>query len=824
MKSLLFGVIMSFTVWSFLLAQTTIDNFDSSADDTLYQLNVEGGLSSLTISDNTTDFVEGSGSLNCKAVIGEYHMWGSYTQLIYRTDSTDVLDWSISDSISIWIKVNTPPTHPEWMVFRFHIADRPTPEDPIEEYIYENATVLDYQSGWFQLKVPLLEREQNGNGDLIPDSTGFILAPTTWGGFTYNNRTLDRDKIIGYNIGMITSGFDPVNNLPADSIEVQFDAFERFGARAVPFIIFNGLETPANLGLFTWGQSSVMVEEGTGATPNTNSLKWIQGDEFGNGWTGFGYNISAPINMAGSWIQDSLKFKMKSPSGTGPVRAQFESGANGKNGTVFQPMDDGQWHDYALPLRDFVPQDGTTAFDSSAITVFGIMAEASGVAGREIYLDDIWTGNPDFDVIPPAIPTNLAATPGTFINVITWSDVPGESNETYTVYYSENQISDPDAAGVEVVATRIPENTELLNHVLRAPVDDQSVSYYYAIVCKDESGNKGGVSANTPLVTNMAEGVEVINPTAPTNFAADGDLSDWAGIAPFEMFPDDGSGSVVTNTTIDDDADLSVLAYVAMDSDNLYIAFDVTDNIVNRWASANSWENDAPDLYIGLYNWHGAPHTSLQGGAEPDYHFRFNSNQAIIDNGAHVLFDSSNANYYWEEKFDPGYIVEAKIAFADIAAVTGDNLFSPLVGMRVPFDISINDADTGIREGILTYSPFNEDLSYQDVSRWLYTWIGGAWTDVESEDNVILSYDLSQNYPNPFNPVTQIRYTLEQSGNVTLRVYDVLGKAVATLVNENQNAGKHAVDFNASNFASGVYLYRLEAGSFIQVKKMILMK
>jgi len=824
MKSLLFGVIMSFTVWSFLLAQTTIDNFDSSADDSLYQLNVEGGLSSLTISDNTTDFVEGSGSLNCKSVIGEYHQWGSYTQLIYRTDSTDVLDWSISDSISIWIKVNTPPTHPEWMVFRFHIADRPTPEDPIEEYVYENATVLDYQSGWFQLKVPLLEREQNEAGDLIPDSTGFILAPTTWGGFTYNNRTLDRDKIIGYNIGMITSGYDPANNLPADSLEVQYDGFERFGARAVPFIIFNGLETPANLSLFTWGQSGVMVEEGTGATPNTNSLKWIQGDEFGNGWTGFGYNISAPINMAGSWIQDSLKFKMKSPSGTGPVRAQFESGGDGKNGTVFQPMDDGQWHDYALPLRDFVPQDGTTAFDSSAITVFGIMAEASGVAGREVYLDDIWTGNPDFDVIPPAVPTNLAATPGTFINVITWSDVPGESNETYTVYYSENQITDTEAAGVEVVATRIPENTELLNHVLRAPVDDQSVSYYYAIVCKDEAGNKGDVSANTSLVTNMAEGVEVINPTAPTNFAADGDLSDWAGIAPFRTFPDDGSGSVVTNTTIDDDADLSVLTYVAMDNDYLYVAFDVTDDIVNRWASANSWENDAPDLYIGLYNWHGAPHTSLQGGAEPDYHFRFNSNQAIIDNGSHVVFDSSNANYYWEEKFEPGYIVEAKISFADIAALTGDNLFSPLVGMRIPFDISINDADTGIREGILTYSPFNEDRSYQDVSRWLYTWVGGAWTDVEKDDNVVLSYDLSQNYPNPFNPVTQIRYTLEQSGNVTLRVFDVLGKEVATLVNENQNAGRHVVDFNASNFASGVYLYRLEAGSFLQVKKMILMK
>ena len=168
--------------------------------------------------------------------------------------------------------------------------------------------------------------------------------------------------------------------------------------------------------------------------------------------------------------------------------------------------------------------------------------------------------------------------------------------------------------------------------------------------------------------------------------------------------------------------------------------------------------------------------------------------------------------------------MEAKISFADIAAVHG-NLFTPIVGMRIPIDFSVNDADaTGTREGIITYSPFNEDQSYQDVSRWLYTWIGDQWVGVEDEDNVVLSYELAQNYPNPFNPATQIQYSLEQSSNVTLRVFDILGREVATLINENQNAGRHVVNFDASNFASGIYLYRLEAGSFVQVKKMILMK
>jgi hypothetical protein len=801
-----------------------IDNFDSSAQDSVYEQNVEGGLSSITLSDNTTDFVEGTGSLNCKAVIGEYHPWGSFAQLIYREDSTDVQDWSISDSLSIWIKVNTPPTHPEYMVFRFHIADRPSPEDPIEEYIYENLTVIDYQSGWFQLKVPIFEREQNVAGDLVPDSTGFILAPTTWGGFAYNNRELDRDKIVGYNIGMITSGWNPNPNIPADSIEIQYDAFVRFGTRAVPLIIFNGMEIPGNLNQWAWGGTSVGVEEGTGATAGTNSLKWTQGDP----WTGFGYDITnGPLNMAGSWIQDSLKFKMKAPAGTGPVRTQFESGPNGKVGTVFQPIDDGQWHDYALPLAEFVAQDGTTEFDSSAVILVGIMAEGSGIANNVVYLDDVWTGNPDFDVIPPAAPTNVTATVvQDYLNSISWTDVPGETGETYTIYYSENPITNIEDPGVEVVAIGVPENTEFINHGLRAPVTDQSVTYYYAVGCKDEAGNKGDISDNTPPVTNMAEGVTVINPTAPPGFAADGNLSEWAGITPFRMFVSDGSGTVVTNTTIDDDADLSVNAYVAMDNDYLYIAYDVTDDQVSRWVSVNSWEVDCPDLFIGLYNWHGAPHTSYQTGPQPDYHFRFNSNQVIIDNlGQHVVFDSSNVDYYWEEKFgDPGYVVEAKISFADIAAVNGSNLFSPLVGMRIPIDHAINDADGAPREGILTYSPNNQDQSWQDVSRWLYTWIGDQWVGVEDENNVVLSYELAQNYPNPFNPVTQIQYTIEQSSNVTLRVFDILGREVATLINENQNPGRYVVDFNASNFASGIYFYRLEAGSFIQVKKMILMK
>jgi hypothetical protein len=86
------------------------------------------------------------------------------------------------------------------------------------------------------------------------------------------------------------------------------------------------------------------------------------------------------------------------------------------------------------------------------------------------------------------------------------------------------------------------------------------------------------------------------------------------------------------------------------------------------------------------------------------------------------------------------------------------------------------------------------------------------------------TFALEQNYPNPFNPSTTIRYQLPQSATVSLKIYDVLGREVQTLVNERQAAGQYSVPFNADGLASGVYFYRLQAGSFVQTKKMMLIK
>ncbi len=125
--------------------------------------------------------------------------------------------------------------------------------------------------------------------------------------------------------------------------------------------------------------------------------------------------------------------------------------------------------------------------------------------------------------------------------------------------------------------------------------------------------------------------------------------------------------------------------------------------------------------------------------------------------------------------------------------------------------------------------------NYHGVSLWEYNQIRhsyvwdeykAAWqvTLISDEPNAPVRYNLSQNYPNPFNPTTTINYTVPKNNFVTIKVYDILGNEVTTLVNEEKNTGDYSVEFNGSNLASGIYFYSMHAGNYIETKKLILMK
>jgi hypothetical protein len=85
-------------------------------------------------------------------------------------------------------------------------------------------------------------------------------------------------------------------------------------------------------------------------------------------------------------------------------------------------------------------------------------------------------------------------------------------------------------------------------------------------------------------------------------------------------------------------------------------------------------------------------------------------------------------------------------------------------------------------------------------------------------------YSLGQNYPNPFNPATKIDFSIPKSGNVILKIFDIVGKEIETLINKEMSAGNYTIDFNASRLSSGTYFYKLTSGVFSQTKKMILLK
>lgn len=97
-------------------------------------------------------------------------------------------------------------------------------------------------------------------------------------------------------------------------------------------------------------------------------------------------------------------------------------------------------------------------------------------------------------------------------------------------------------------------------------------------------------------------------------------------------------------------------------------------------------------------------------------------------------------------------------------------------------------------------------------------------TSVTENGNLPIVYKLHQIFPNPFNPITEIRFDLKNPGLTKLTVFDVLGRQVATLINDDLPAGYHSVRFEGTRFAAGVYFYRIESGKFHDIKKMVLIR
>ena len=163
----------------------------------------------------------------------------------------------------------------------------------------------------------------------------------------------------------------------------------------------------------------------------------------------------------------------------------------------------------------------------------------------------------------------------------------------------------------------------------------------------------------------------------------------------------------------------------------------------------------------------------------------------------------------------------------------GSNIFAGSVGNGVWRSTNYGNSWSQINDG-LGSSAYNVlSLGYDDQYLFAGTVSSSIWrrplsqvvTDVnEAINNLPQQFSLEQNYPNPFNPSTKISWQSPVGGHQTLKVYDVLGNEVATLVDEFREAGFYEYNFRASHLSSGIYLYKLKAGNFLEVKKMLLMK
>ena len=545
-------------------------------------------------------------------------------------------------------------------------------------------------------------------------------------------------------------------------------------------------------------------------------------------------SIGVTDNRAVYYTADSIPAQYGEPwqfsgygkdiSGDG-IGAAFKLEAKDASGNVIGTTNDvaltmtNDWENYSI---EFVAPEGTVT-----VTAVVVASRWDGVA-CDFAFDDMFLMNIGIlDVVPPTAVENVSASAYTYYNLVTWSDIDVEEGETYHVYASHSEITDVTATGVDVIATGVLEGSQAAVHYLYSPLEDEQQSSYYAVVCSDASYNVGEPGLSD-AITNTAKGIPTIS-LNPPSFTADGDLSEWyeSGIEPFYLATTDNSwGTPHIIGAVNDDNDLSGEIWLAVDENYLYVAADVIDDVYDGFQPGDGtggwWENDVLELFIGLYEQPGSKHVGMMRGDEPDYKFFFLETHAVNDfNGQDTLAVNGTDNYH-HENFGGPWVIEARLALEDIAF--GDDIvFSAMDGMRIPIEPTLHDNDGAGWEGNLVGSPTNNDNAWQTPTVWSSTWIGESSVGV-GDEIIPLTYALHPNYPNPFNPVTHIQFTIPEQTNVKLQIFDVLGRRVDVLVNETLPFGHHEILWNPKNLSSGFYFYKLEAGSFMHTRKMILLK
>jgi photosystem II stability/assembly factor-like uncharacterized protein len=257
-----------------------------------------------------------------------------------------------------------------------------------------------------------------------------------------------------------------------------------------------------------------------------------------------------------------------------------------------------------------------------------------------------------------------------------------------------------------------------------------------------------------------------------------------------------------------------------------------------------------PDIFYAVNRWSLGVYKSTNkglnwikknNGIEPNPYIKGiaidHSNSSVLYAGSlNRIYKTEDAANSWNVVFEYDSVAETMallVNYKNPSYVYAGTLYS---GMFVSYDGGINWADfddgfyySNTRISSLSSSPLKPHIIY--AATWnhgLFKYVDSTLVTVANEEKLPNEFSLSQNYPNPFNPGTSIQYTIGSMQFVTLKVYDVLGREIATLVNEEKQPGVYEVEFNPAsgnrNLASGIYYCQLKSGSFIETKKMIYLK
>jgi hypothetical protein len=456
---------------------------------------------------------------------------------------------------------------------------------------------------------------------------------------------------------------------------------------------------------------------------------------------------------------------------------------------------------------------------------------------------------PDAPVVSPPITVSVDSSkaPGDKFKYtrINWVDNAKDGGETYNIYCSKNPITDLASADVKAIAESVPRGCQIWAHRPYTNAGEDQ-TYYYAVVALTADATE------TPLTDQCKAGpftlkssktvkVQYVKDFA-TKFNLDGQGDEWTNYQVNELVPESAAGNRSAGWTLSS-KDMNYKTTFVIDDKYLYILAEVIDDNLNTSVFSQAWQGDALEFFLGFYNAAAlkAPHAKSAGHSSGNWRIGFAvTGDLCLEGGTKGTVPGTEFVSY-PDMSGKSYNIEAKLCLDSLAE---GNKFKLANGMFMPCRIDGNDMDplkidvtTGIAEasrnllvqfGGWDYFSQNKlidlDQHWNRSSTYGMLEVVGAPTDVKTVSTKPIEFKLYNNYPNPFNPSTVIKYDLPKETQVALKVYDMLGRQVASLVNTKQTAGHHEVSFNASALSSGVYIYKIEAGSFNATKKMMLIK